>query len=231
MSRGGIVSGASGIDGKQGIDVSLVLDHFKFQPNPNSCYTNCIYNILQDLSRTHNSTTIRLSESKINRICQNKGDLGPRLAVVVRNLNGEIRRLGYIAQESFRVSYDRMGRVLADKESSYPIIGLFYSYLLDRGAVEPLDDDSIEPPDHAVIVLSSNDSETMIFDPYAGISRKMQQQSNQQGLPKGAYIVPTPRILQYWEKASFSSWMFWVSRSLPSTNESIISTQLDSYSK
>ncbi|MCJ7506156.1 hypothetical protein MUP05_06785 [Candidatus Bathyarchaeota archaeon] len=230
MSLGDFVSAASRIDGKLGADVGLIVDHFKFQPTPSSCYPNCIYNILGDLSRRHNSTAIRLSETKINRICQNKGFLGPRPEVVVRNLNGEIRRLGYIAQESVRTSYARLGGVLADTESSFPTIGVSYDYLLDRGAVAPLDD-AIEPPDHAVIVLSSNANETVIFDPYTGMSRKMQQQGEQQGLPRGAYMVVTPRILHHWQKAVFPSWMFWVRRSPPSPSESTISPRLDSYQK
>ncbi len=174
---------------------------------------------------------IGLSETKINRLCQNRQYLGPKLEVVVRNLNDEIGKLGYIAEENFRTTYTKLGSVLADRESSYPIIGVSYDYLLDRGAISPLNG-SIEPPDHAVIVLFSDANETVIYDPYEGISRKMQLQSQQQGLPRGTFMVVTPRILQYWQQAIFPSWMFRVRRrNPPSSRESTISSRLESYLK
>lgn len=186
---------------------------------------------MEDLSRAHNSPEIGFSESKINRISQNRQLLGPKLEVVVRNLNDEIVKWGYMAHENFRTSYTRLTEVVGDVESSYPIIGLSYDYLVDRGAVDS-PNGSYEPPDHAVIVLSSNANETIIYDPYEGMSRKMQLQSQQQGLPRGAYMVVTPRLLKYWQEAGFPSWMFWVRRRTPpSQSKSTISSRLDSYSK
>lgn len=222
---------AGRIDGKRGTDVGLIVSHFKFQPNISSCYPNCIYNILDDLSRAHNSSAIRLAEAKINQICQNRPFLGPKLEVVVPNLNDQIGKWGYTAQENFRTSYSRMTSVLSDLECSYPMIGLSYGYLLERGAVAPLNK-SMEPPDHVVIVLSSDASETVIYDPYEGLSRRMQLQSQQQGLPRGAFMMVTPRLLEHWQQALFPSWMFWVRRkTMLSPSKSTILSRLDSYSK
>jgi len=196
-------------DGKRGQSIDSIANHFKSQPTPNSCYTNCIYNILDELSRNDASPQIGLSESRINDICRSKEPFGPKPEAVVPNLNTELKKWGYRTYETLRTSYSRLVGILTDDKSSFPIIGLSYDYLVDRKVFEPFTG-GYAPPDHTVVVLSCDSSDVIFFDPFQGLSAVMQRQS--QGLGKGVSLLPTPRALDYWQRAVFPSWAFWVSR-------------------
>ena len=217
------------VDDKRGQDIEYVTRAFKFQPTRYSCYTNCIYNILHELSRAHNCTAIALSEQAINRLCRSTNRLlGPKLEVVVPNITAELKQWGYIAVERSGQRYPDLTSILKDKETSYPIVGLSYDYLVYREAVrrngEPI------PPDHATIVLCSDETETVIYDPYEGLSKRMQLQRQEQGMPRGTYMLPTARFLSYWEQASDPAWMFWIQHK-PPARASAKSPSLESYSE
>jgi hypothetical protein len=211
------------LDGKKGQDISEITRYFKFQVSSNSCYTTCIFNVLKDLAASHDCPAIGFSEQKVNKLCGYREPFGPKPSLVVPNLNGALRGLGYVVREQLPARYDRLVKILADTESSYPLIGLAYQYLVDRDAAEDLGIPS--PPDHTVIVLSCNPTETIIFDPFDARSRAMQKSSDRIG--RGLYLIATTQMTDYWVRAIFSSWAFWVHRE---SEESAKNMRLERYS-
>jgi hypothetical protein len=154
--------------------------------------------------------------------------LGPKLEAVVPNMTAALREWGYIAVERSGQKYADLTDILTNLETSFPMVGLSRDYLVHRQAVKQ--DGVSNPVDHVVIVLCSGGTETLIYDPYEGLSKKMQLQRQNQGMPKGTYMLATARFLSYWEQASEPSWMFWVQRK-PSGRTSAKSPSLESYSK
>jgi len=154
-----------------------------------------------------------MTEKKINEICKFKQFIGPKLAVVVKNLNAELRKYRFEAREKQGASYDELMGILKDRNASYPIIGLSYEYLeteVLQVRLQVQNRDSYEQmPDHAAIVLASDDSDTVLYDPYASHSKRRKQDPL---LSEGIVRRPTPRVLAYWEKALFSDWMLWIRR-------------------
>ncbi len=219
-----VAPSAPHLDGKKSTDVATITSHFKFQALSNSCYPTCIFNVLKALAISHDYSAIGFSQQRVDKLCGYKQPFGPKLSLVVPNLNKALRSFGYAVYEQVPTTYDGLVKVLGDQESSYPIIGLSYQYLLDRNAVEDLDIPN--PPDHTVIVLSCNPAETIIFDTYDARIRTMQGQSDRIG--RGLYLIPTSQMTAYWEKAVFGPWAFWVRRR---TKESTKSTRLEEYGK
>jgi hypothetical protein len=154
--------------------------------------------------------------------------LGPKLEAVVPDMTAALREWGYIAVERSGQKYADLTGILTDPETSFPMVGLSRDYLVYRQAVKQ--DGLSNPIDHVVIVLSSGGTETVIYDPYEGLSKKMQLQRQDQGMPKGTYTFATARFLSYWERASEPAWMFWVQHK-PSGRASAKSPSLESYSK
>jgi len=210
------------LDSKRGEDITEITVGFKIQALANTCYTTCIFNVLKNLASSHDSPAIGLPEHQVNKLCSYKENFGPKLAIVVPKLNRELRQLGYAVRERSPTTYDAMLKVLEDQESSYPVIGLCYQYLLDHNAAEPLDIPS--PPDHTVIVLSSSSTETVIFDTFD--ARIRNAQGNPDRIGRGIYVIPTTKLMEYWEKASFTSWMFWVRKE---SKERIRTLRLEKY--
>lgn len=218
------------IDDKRGQNIEEITHGFKWQANDYSCYTNCIYNILHELARAHNCTAIALSEQTINELCRSTNRfLGPRLGSVVSNMNAVLKKWEYVAAERSAQTHTDLVGTMTNPEYSFPIVGLSYDYLIDRQAVK-VDEARNSPVDHCTIVLCSGEVETVIYDPFEGLSKKMQVQREEQGMPKGTYMIPTSRFLRYWEKASDPAWMFWVQHK-PTGRASAKSPALESYAK
>jgi hypothetical protein len=179
--------------------------------------------VLKELAVSHDCPAIGFSEQKVNRLCGYKEPFGPKPSLVVPNLNRALRGLGYAVREQLPTRYDGLVKILMDQESSYPLIGLAYQYLVDRDAAEDLGIPS--PPDHTVIVLSCNPAETVIFDPFDARSRAMQTHPDRIG--RGIYLTATSQMTEYWGRAIFGSWAFWVRRE---SEESAKSMRLEQYS-
>ena len=216
------------VDGKRGQDIAVVTRDFKYQATRMSCYTNCVHNVLRDLATAHNCAAIALSERDITRLLRDRELLGPQLADVVPRMSGHLKKWGYAANETWDRSHNQLTEVLRDAHSSFPCVGLSYHYLTDRKAVK--DEGISNPPDHVVIVLFSDELETIVYEPFEGFSKQMQDERLAQKMPKGTYLMATGRFLSYWDSASDASWMFWVYR-LPSSRESTKSPRLDSFTK
>jgi hypothetical protein len=93
--------------------------------------------------------------------------------------------------------YAGLVKIIGDRESSYPLIGFSYQYLVNRRAAQKLN--IANPPDHVVIVLACNQSDTIIFDPFDARSRAMQASSGRIG--RGLYLMATSVMTRYWENA------------------------------
>lgn len=170
-----------------------------------------------------------MPEHPINRLCRSTNRLlGPKLEVVVPNMTAALREWGYIAVERSGQRHADLAGILTDSETSFPMVGLSHDYLVYRRAVQR--NGLSNPIDHVVIVLCSGGTETVIYDPYEGLSRMMQLQRQDQGMPRGTYMLPTARFLSYWEQASDPAWMFWVQHK-PSGRASAKSPSLESYSQ
>jgi len=141
-------------------------------------------------------------------------------------MTAALREWGYIAVERSGQKHADLTGILTDSETSFPMVGLSRDYLVYRQAVKQ----DGNPIDHVVIVLSSGGIETVIYDPYEGPSKTMQLQRQDQGMPKGTYMLATARFLSYWEQASEPAWMFWVQHK-PSGRATAKSPSLESYSK
>ncbi len=212
------------LDGKNGRDVTEVTAYFKFQALPNSCVPTCIRNVLKALAVSHSYPAIALSEQRVNQLCRYRLNFGPIMIDIVPNLNKALKSYGYRAYGQVGITYDTMVKIIEDKDSSYPIIELSHKYLDDRrGSAEELG--IPHPPDHVIIVLSSNANETIIFDPFDTRSKSMQALPDRIG--KGLYLMSTSQITEYWEKAS-TGWAFWISRKAGETTKS---TVLEQYTK
>ncbi len=209
------------LDGKNGHDVTEVTAYFKFQALPNSCVPTCIRNVLKALAVSHNYPAIALSEARVNQLCRYRLNFGPIMIDIVPNLNKILESYGYRAYGQVGITYDAMVKTIQDKESSYPIIELSHKYLDDRrGAAEELG--ILNPPDHVIIVLSSDANETVIFDPFDTRSKTMQARPDRIG--NGLYLMSTTKITEYWEHAS-TGWAFWISRKAGETTKPTVLEQ------
>ena len=213
------------LDGKNGNDVSEVAAHFKFQALPNSCYPTCIFNVLKALANSHHYPPIGLPEQRVNKLCGYKLNFGPDMSVVVPNMNKALRSYGYGVYTQVSMTYNALVKIIEDKETSYQSIEVSYEYLEDRGG-EAVKLDISYPPDHMLIVLSCNATETIIFDPYDARSRAMQGLSDRIG--RGLYVISTGQMTEYWEKAFIGSWAFWVRRRGKETTKSTLLEQYPS---
>ncbi|MEM3186320.1 MAG: hypothetical protein QXQ39_06545 [Conexivisphaerales archaeon] len=195
-------------DSKTNRPIVEVIKKFKFQSSRSACYTVSIHNILQELGSRYNENNIILSEKKINEITKFKDPIGPKLEIVVRNLNKAISKYGYYSSERSEATFNDLLRILKDEQCSYPLVGLAYSYLVVERKLFK-DNTSINNlPDHVVTVLVMNEERTIFHDPYGSFVR-----APEQGLPKGVFSLSTPKFLdEYWKKALFSCWFFYIQR-------------------
>jgi hypothetical protein len=213
------------LEGKNEKDISEVTAYFKLQNQPNACYPTCICNVLKALANMHQYPPIAFPEHQVNKLCGYRMDFGPNMSIVVPNMDKALRSHGYGAYTKIPTTYDALVKIVEDKESSYPVIEVSYKYLEDR---TDLAEDEVgigSPPDHMIIVLSCNPDQTIIFDPYDAHSKVMQTRPDRVG--RGLYVISTGQLTEYWEKAFYGSWTFWVRRK---TKETTKSTFLDQYS-
>ena len=198
------------LDGKTRRSVNKIIEKFKFQPNPNSCLPNGLYNILNELARLHTVNALGFSEAKVNKICLYKSPTGPDLNNYLRRLNNEIKSLGYIAIEKPNSTYNQLSTVLEDTDCSYPLIVLSSKYLEDELQIKLPNVTEFGYADHVVVLLLSDKYKSVIFDPYAGINIKIGQ--NQQGLNRGIALLSTSRLTELWEEAFDMSCMIWIKK-------------------
>lgn len=193
---------------KTGELISNICGAFKYQSNPNSCYTTCIYNILHEVGIRFSNNDVRIPEARVNKLCGFRDFRGPVLDIVVPNLNKVLRPLGYEAHENRRQRFDDLSKRVRDNDASYPMIGLAYSYLISELKLRAPSQIN-EPPDHVVVVLECNPEETLMFDPYQGMIRRAPKSDEE---ARGIVVLSTPRLLEYWNSSQDPSWMFWVER-------------------
>ncbi len=182
--------------------VSAVIEGFKFQPIPNSCYPNGIHNILKELSNRH-QVGIGYSEKKVNRLVRFKEMLGPKLEVIVPNIDEQLRKADYRCYEKTSTSYGELLRILGEPNCSYPLVGVSPEYFKE---VAPRYPTKGVPNDHVLICLRLDDEEIIVWDGYVhylGASVRMEG-------PVGLVRVSTGRFLELWNDAFDPSWMFWV---------------------
>ncbi len=180
------------LDGKYGQDVSEVTGCFKFQPEPNSCYPNCIRNVLKALSITHHFHQIAFTEKQVNKLCGYKMDFGPDMGIVFANVNRALKPFGYGAYTRRPMTYDALVGVVKDTESSYPLIEVSHKYLEDRCGVQ---EEVPNPPDHMIVILSCDPNETIIYDPYD--VHNMATLTRPDRIGRGLYLLSTGEALDY----------------------------------
>lgn len=191
-------------DGKTSRRLAEVVDGFKFQPSPNSCYPNGIHNILKDLSKRH-GVGIGLSEQRVNKLVGYTERLGPRLNVVVTNLNAQLRKADYRCGEKTSAKYSELLSILRDEEQSYPLVGVAPDYFNE---VAPRYRTVGSADDHVLICLKLTEEEIIVWDGYIhhlGASVRVE------GAP-GLMRLATGRFLELWDGAWDPSWVFWISR-------------------
>jgi hypothetical protein len=205
-------------DSKTNRYLTDIVKHFKHQASPSTCYTVSIHNILTELSERQGDKRIKLSEKRINQLTKFREFIGPKLEIVVRNINKEIMKYGYKAYEDFNGTYQQLLDILKDTQCSYPLVGLAHSYLVNERGLFRGEENIELPPDHVVTVIDINEENTFFFDPYGRYSRF------QSDFPEGIFTLSTSRFLdEYWTKALFCNWLFWIGRSDAGTQK------LDSY--
>lgn len=207
-------------DGKTGRLLSEITSKFKYQSNANTCLPNGLYNILNEISRRLECPDIGFSEEKINKITLYKYPVGPISRLAIPNLNKKIKPHNFIGYDKPNLNFKKMINVLKDKKCSYPLLDFPYRYLVEKGAIKQSGNLS-GFPDHVVILLFSDDDNTIIYDPYMGISSSMRR--NNDDLGKGIVCLSTSEALSYWEDAFDSSCMIWIKR------ETNTSEALDKY--
>ncbi|MHB8568091.1 MAG: hypothetical protein ACYC7D_15920 [Nitrososphaerales archaeon] len=195
------------VSGKTGMPLSSITTGFKYQSLPNSCYTTGIYNILHDLCIRHAIPGLGLPESRVNKICNYRDVLGPKLDSIVPNLNHALLQMSYTSFEKSRRKYDDLANTTKNPWSSYPLVSLSFSYLLKEQLVN--EKALYGDPDHVVIVLSCDQSSVFFFDPYEGFIRRPRTKNS---IGRGVASLSTPKFLQYWDSASDPSWIFWIER-------------------
>ena len=151
-----------------------------------------------------------LSEQRINKLSGYSHPAGPKVALMVPNLRKILKPIHYTADESYRSTYIELTRKLESLECSYPLMGLSVKYLVTehlRSDAENVDD----PPDHVVIALQIKKDGALLFDPFMPFSK-----SDKKNTPLGKMGLTTisaSKLLdEYWSKAIFGPWMFWLER-------------------
>ncbi len=198
-------------DSKRHRALDDITRQFRYQIESNSCYPTCITNTLMDLAYNYNMGALAFHERDVNKICEYRDWFGPHIEVVVKNLNERLKPLGYSAHEMNGKKYNDLLAVLNDLDTSFPIIGLQQEYLEKEWGI-PFDD-SRTKPDHTVILLLQNEERMGFYDPYEGRSQRMRQRN--QGNGRGVVVLPTPRIMAYWDNAREANWFMWIRKDKP----------------
>lgn len=117
-------------DSKTGRPIGDVARDFKYQPNPNSCYPNGIYNALRELGERH-GIGLSFSEKKIKCTVQYTEMLGPKTEIVIPAMNKVLNPYQYVAAERTTSTFGELLAALRDGNRSYPLVGVSPEYYSD----------------------------------------------------------------------------------------------------
>jgi hypothetical protein len=191
-------------DEKQGKYIGSITQNFKLQPNPNSCETTCVTNIIHELSDRFNIPPLRFSEADVNDACGYANPRGYTPWKVIPGLRKLLNPLGWTPNQDSKVSHSRMRKVIQNKECSYPIVSLSGEYMR-----ETVDYRTGIVDDHAVVVLRSAGDWTVVYDPYPVVSPVARARLRKYGT--GVVPIRTTKFIRYWSETSIvSKWTFWI---------------------
>jgi len=171
------------------------------------CYTTSIKFILEELSERHGVRDLKLSLSRINRLCGYKRGWGPILEIVVDALNAVFDKLGYIAKEiEGKENLAFLRDKLISENASFPLVSFGPKYIADlKGEDKKYNVIGYPEWDHVVVVTGFN-NEIKFIDPMEKILLKSSK------IDKVPNCLSKSLFIHYWGNADPPYWIMWIEK-------------------
>lgn len=190
---------------------------FTFQHGENDCEVAQTFNILHELSDRLHTPTLRLPYDSLAAVISPAPNYpvqpGPAkwIPKVQRMLPTGFRLRS--TTEVSGSSWNAVRSVLEAQNCSFPVLGVsadYWDFITNRSKPH-------SGLDHDLALLSSDKSESVVFDPYA---QKLAKRGSLKGYSgKGSFTttqavlsIPTSRLVTLWEGAKTGKYLLWIER-------------------